>query len=276
MSGEDFSITFPFSIVKEVSDLLTHHGSEVNPTPEVLAKLNEVVKVDIESAAQGVKATVFLVSHLLNEYVRLSNETQSGLDIKVKSVELPVGAGLGSSAAFSVALSGALIRFRNLLSVDTNSGCDKPAIKRLKWDHNISESTFVLPADAPFTVPDESSLSEINKYAFAAEVVIHGTPSGLDNTTSCYGGALKFSRRAGASFEKLPSLPPVHILLTNTRVPRKTSVLVGKVGSLLQSLPSVVKPIFDSIEAISMRFLSLIDTNSSQEEFESNMVRQSI
>ena len=251
----------------------------MNPTPEVLAALNKIVQVvDIESAAQGVMATVFLVSHVLHQYVQISNETLLGLDIKVKSVGLPIGAGLGSSAAFSVALSGALVRFRNLLSLDTitsSNHSDVPTTKRLKWDHDISESTFVLPADAPFTVPDESSLSEINKYAFAAEVVIHGTPSGLDNTTSCYGGALKFSRKAGASFDKLASLPPVQILLTNTHVPRKTSVLVGKVGTLLQSFPTVVKPIFESIEAISQRFLSLIDTNSSVLEFESEMVSSS-
>ncbi|CAN0281519.1 unnamed protein product, partial [Hapterophycus canaliculatus] len=32
----------------------------------------------------------------------------------------------------------------------------------------------------------------INAWAFAGETVLHGTPSGLDNTVSCYGGAIKF------------------------------------------------------------------------------------
>lgn len=270
-SGQDFSIVLPFLVVKEVSQL---RSESINPTPEVLAALNRIIKVDIDSAAQGIMATVFLVSHILHQYVQSSGSNPSGLDVRVKSVGLPIGAGLGSSAAFSVALSGALVRFRNLLSIDSNSNSETPSTKRLKWDYNISESKCVLPTDAPFIIPDEACLSEINKYAFAAEVVIHGTPSGLDNTTSCYGGALKFSKRVGASFDKLASLPPIHILLTNTRVPRKTSILVGKVGSLLQSFPSVVKPIFDSIEAIVQRFLVMTDSSVPNNvlDFEAEMV----
>ncbi|CAN0587263.1 unnamed protein product, partial [Ectocarpus sp. 12 AP-2014] len=37
-----------------------------------------------------------------------------------------------------------------------------------------------------------SELERINAWAFAGETVLHGTPSGLDNTVSCYGGAIKF------------------------------------------------------------------------------------
>ena len=44
-----------------------------------------------------------------------------GLRIEVKSVGLPIGGGLGSSAAFSVALSGALLRLRHKLFKDVYS-----------------------------------------------------------------------------------------------------------------------------------------------------------
>lgn len=40
--------------------------------------------------------------------------------------------------------------------------------------------------------PSPSELERINAWAYAGEVVLHGTPSGLDNTVSCYGGAIKF------------------------------------------------------------------------------------
>lgn len=271
-SGESFSISLPFSIIKEVSELRSLSESDsVNPTPEVLTALKRIVQVDIDSAAQGVMATVFLVSHILSDFVKAGT---CGLDVRIKSVGLPIGAGLGSSAAFSVALSGALVRFKSLNSDNSTSGLDLPTAKRLKWEFDITAAKTSFSTDAPFLIPDEPSLLEINKYAFAAEVVIHGTPSGLDNTTSCFGGALKFSKRPGTGFDKLASLPPIHILLTNTRVPRKTSVLVGKVGALLQSLPSVVTPIFDSVEAISQRFLTLTEkaNSSSVHELESEMV----
>lgn len=92
----------------------------------------------------------------------------------------------------------------------------------------------------------------------AAEVVIHGEPSGLDNTTSCFGGAVRLNRSLGR-FETLPHLPTMNILLTNTKSPRKTKLLVKQVRELNDALPLCVKPIFESVEAISQEFLKLIE-----------------
>ena len=68
----------------------------------------------------------------------------------------------------------------------------------------------------------ENLLPVVNGWAYAAEVVIHGSPSGLDNTTSCFGGAVRF-RKGEASFTNIPhsDLPEMKILLTNTKVPRR-------------------------------------------------------
>jgi hypothetical protein len=88
--------------------------------------------------------------------------------------------------------------------------------------------------------------------------VIHGEPSGLDNTTSCFGGAVRLNRSLGR-FETLPHLPTMNILLTNTKSPRKTKLLVKAVRELNEALPLCVKPIFDSVEAISQEFLQMID-----------------
>ena len=63
-----------------------------------------------------------------------------------------MGAGLGSSASYSVCLAAALL-------------C-------------LSESHSVDSADW---------LDTVNAYAFLAETVIHGNPSGIDNTVSCFG-----------------------------------------------------------------------------------------
>jgi len=43
-------------------------------------------------------------------------------------------------------------------------------------------------------------LDAVNEWAFAAEVLMTGTPSGIDNTVSCYGGAVRF--------RKAPPPPP--------------------------------------------------------------------
>ena len=92
----------------------------------------------------------------------------------------------------------------------------------------------------------------------AAETVIHGTPSGLDNTTSCYGGAVEFVKREGSmNFTRLTTLPALDILLINTAVPRSTKVLVSKVRSLHDAYPAVVKPILGAIEQISLQFIQI-------------------
>jgi len=78
---------------------------------------------------------------------------KKGLDIKIKS-SIPIAAGLGSSAAVSVASAAALC---SLL------GCDET-------DDNIFQ------------------------IAFNAEKLIHGTPSGIDPAISTYGGILWYRK----------------------------------------------------------------------------------
>ena len=87
--------------------------------------------------------------------------------------------------------------------------------------------------------------------------MIHGNPSGLDNTTSCFGGAVTFTRREEITFKRMASLPQLDILLSNTNVPRSTKVLVAKVKELRDEFPEVVNPILESIERISQQFVSL-------------------
>lgn len=192
----------------------------------------------------------YLMSTILPELVW--NTGHPGLrnlsfNINIKSHGLPIGAGLGSSASFSVALTGALYRMRQKLfpssvfSIDRSSG----------------------DSDMAVFAPDSLELVVINNLAYAAEVLLHGNPSGLDNTTSCHGGFVRFTRKfiPEGQFENISvdQMPPLNILLTNTLVPRSTKALVAGVKTLFTSLPTVVQPIFDSIEAISIRFLALIE-----------------
>lgn len=79
----------------------------------------------------------------------------------VVNSELPLGSGLGSSAAFCVALSAALLAFSDSVSLE---------MSQQGW------SGF-----------GESELELVNKWAFEGEKIIHGKPSGLDNTVSTYG-----------------------------------------------------------------------------------------
>lgn len=75
--------------------------------------------------------------------------------------ELPLGSGLGSSAALCVALSAALLSFSDSVTLD------------------LSHQGWLLYG--------ENELELLNKWAFEGEKIIHGRPSGIDNTVSTYG-----------------------------------------------------------------------------------------
>ena len=86
------------------------------------------------------------------------------MEIEVES-EIPLGAGLGSSAALSVCLSAGLTGVLHQLKC---------------LDKNI------------FNHLEQTTRKEICKLAFLSEKILHGTPSGIDNSVSTYGGLLHF------------------------------------------------------------------------------------
>lgn len=97
---------------------------------------------------------------------------------------------------------------------------------------------------------------------------MHGTPSGLDNTTSCYGGVLRYQRvlddpaAPSSKFTFLPPLPEglLRILVTNTKVPRSTKQLVAHVRELKEQFGSIFHGVFSAVEAISLEFLSIVES----------------
>ncbi|XP_060105707.1 mevalonate kinase isoform X2 [Heteronotia binoei] len=137
--------------------------------------------------------------------------------------ELPTGAGLGSSAAYSVCLAGALL-----------SGC---GVIGYPLEEGQSVGRWF-----------EEELALINSWAFRGEQVIHGNPSGVDNAVGTRGGALRYQLGKICSLKSVPSL---RILLTNTQVPRSTKVLVAGVKDKILKFPAVMQPVLASIDAIS-------------------------
>ena len=140
--------------------------------------------------------------------------------------ELPIGAGLGSSAAFSVALASAALRIA-------------PAASSLAWvaDQDSGEDS---------KEEDEHTLRVVNEWAFAAETVIHGTPSGIDNTVATYGKAVRYQSKVSSPV----SLPELSLVLVDTRVPRSTKALVAGVRSKRDALPGVMDPVLDAMGAL--------------------------
>ncbi|KAK1328727.1 hypothetical protein QTO34_012302 [Cnephaeus nilssonii] len=92
-------------------------------------------------------------------------------------------------------------------------------------------------------------LEVINEWAFQGERVIHGSPSGVDNAVSTWGGALRYQQGKISPLKRPPALK---ILLTNTKVPRSTKALVLGVRNRLLKFPEIVAPLLTSMDAISL------------------------
>jgi mevalonate kinase len=155
--------------------------------------------------------------------------TNGGLRVEVATCGLPIAAGLGSSAAMSVALSGAFAE--------------------------LSGS------------PRKHELDFINEYAFGAEIILHGSPSGADNTVSCFGGTLVFQKHPEPSFRRIHcQLNKFRFLLVNTCVPRSTREQVGNVRKRYDADPEKVQKQFDAIPQLVEKIVALSERKVLSEE----------
>jgi hydroxymethylglutaryl-CoA reductase len=134
-----------------------------------------------------------------------------GLDIQI-SARIPIGMGLGSSAAFAVAL----IRAFNVFF---NKG---------------------------------KSESDVDQLAFLCEGVTHGTPSGIDNNIATFGKPVLFNKgyAAGGNVLDLDEVPPLLIALGSER--GNTKDMVAGVRSRHDRNQSLYQSIFDEIDKVSV------------------------
>lgn len=88
---------------------------------------------------------------------------KQGVELVGKS-DLPIGAGLGSSASFSSCLAAA---FLTLFDFIQTPECSENGSNKGIWS--------------------KQDLELINKWAFFGEKIIHGNPSGVDNSVAAFG-----------------------------------------------------------------------------------------
>jgi hydroxymethylglutaryl-CoA reductase len=121
--------------------------------------------------------------------------------------ELPPSVGLGSSAAFAVALLRALSA----------------------W------------SGAPLT---EAALLEA---AYAVEQVFHGTPSGVDHTVAALGGCLRFQRGASPPFSRVAIGAPVPLVVAFAPRHMAGRDVVAGLRARREAFPAVYERLFDAI-----------------------------
>lgn len=122
---------------------------------------------------------------------------------------IPCRAGLGSSAALTVALA------------------------RLALTPQVEE-------------PDLPDLEDVVAASMVGERVFHGNPSGIDSEVAARGGVIAFER--GRACERVElGLPALHLVVMPSGIPRQTGVLVSGVRARRDRFPLVIDPLLTAL-----------------------------
>jgi len=215
---------YPLDELKKLKDSIEVDIQNPQPITNEMKEKLVTIGQPFESFAVEQAALSFLYLFLC-----ISTEITS-VRVEVKSF-LPVGAGLGSSAAYGVSLVSSLLTFFNHIQKDRFN--------------------------------DSDTLKLINDWAFIAEKIAHGNPSGIDNSVATYGKAQAYTK---GNLTALESFNSFRFILTNTNVPKNTKVQVQNVRDLHDNYPDVINPILDSIHNIGERCKTLFNGEKSEEE----------
>nr|CAI5844500.1 unnamed protein product [Callosobruchus analis] len=206
------------ALIDRVSAFLDTHGAALPP-----------------QQALSLKAALFLVAGILGS----TDVEISSLSIRSETA-LSIGAGTGSSASFLVSLAAALIQYVKTKSKVENFS--KSCYKASNWKVDLDSFSIV-------------ELEMISQWAYAAEKIIHGNPSGVDNSVCTWGGMVEFRRGLAPKVVPIASLGIIRALLVDTRVPRDTARMVAKLTALYKSKHDLVNNILNAMEDVA--FLAL-------------------
>lgn len=152
---------------------------------------------------------------------------KKGFTIQFKS-EIPIGAGLGSSAAFGVCISAAFYMYTM----------------------SLTQPNFVKTFNDSASPEERDELNNVvSSWAFLCERIMHGTPSGLDNTVCTFGNVVQFTK-SPKRFINVAVKTTINIMLVNTGVSRNTLEVVRKVKQLRDDHNKMIDYILDAMGAL--------------------------
>ena len=99
---------------------------------------------------------------------------------------------------------------------------------------------------------------EVNRLAFEAEKLAHGSPSGIDNTLACYGTPLVFRSGSPPLVERLNIKTPIPMVIGMTGYEGLTAKTVGRVNTAWQQDRKLYERIFDQIDTLVLRGVQAI------------------
>ena len=197
--------------------------------PAILATVNLKVTAAISKGIPNENPLRKIIEKIVKKELCLKQLPPYQIEI---TSQLPVGVGLGSSAAYCAAYIAALLSFL-----------------KVKWD-----------------------LALVNKLTYEAEKVFHGNPSGGDNSTVVHGGLVWFRKEHSdlKIIQPLPfSIPKKlakNFVLINTGKPKETTKgMVELVRVKRQGGRAKFQRIFDSQEQLVKDLLPAIQNGDEKE-----------
>ena len=91
---------------------------------------------------------------------------------------------------------------------------------------------------------------EMNDIAYEGEKGYHGTPSGIDNTASTFGGLIWFEKGENNVMDKISPPTPIEVVMGNTGKVSNTTDAVAGVRERKEKNPDKYNEIFDRAENI--------------------------
>ncbi len=214
--------------------ILSGEHSVVYGKPAIVSAIDRHLTFSITKSAITKKhKKIASISKIVTQY--LTNKKISFSTVQydfLTDTDIPVGYGLGSSAALCVAAVAAFLFFY------TGREFDKEIV---------------------------------NNLAFKAEKLFHANPSGVDNSTSTFGGLIFFRREfeflktiSALSF-KIPKNIEENLYLINSGKPdEKTKEMVNRIGENYNINPLKTERIFNDIEKTTKQItVSLVKEDAS-------------
>lgn len=185
------------------------------------------IKILSENPDQPLDYPEFIISQTLEFFKK---KLSTGFTLSINS-EIPVGGGMGSSAALAISIAGAVSLF----------------------------------------LGEKFDKEKINNIAYLSEQKKHGNPSGADNSASCYGGLLWFRKETpDLKIISQPPFNISEEITKNlftifTGTPKEsTKEMVGMVGELYKKHQEFTRSIFDSQELLTRQLLSALKNKDSE------------
>jgi len=176
----------------------------VHGSPAIAAIISNKAIVEIEKTKEiayesNVHGTIPSMTTKAISYVLSAMKIKDKFKVKLTGDLRTVG-GLGSSAAFCVAL-----------------------VKALAKEYKL-----------------KLTKEQINSYAYEGEKAFHGNPSGIDNTMATYGGVMQYTRGKTPQenkFEPVSCGTTLNIVVAITGIYGPTSVMIAKVKEFKDKNP---------------------------------------